>query len=185
MPRRSSRNAHLDPSLADGRVDVYNYIDEQQYGIHIARLFPFMRSNANGAYSDVTMMRCVRAAEDFQNRALFNDHQRSERLPLLCVFTMPYSYDELTEVKKGGTLGMVASWRDKAIIAVHESCRRMNVGTTLYSNVVNALGHYPPMWAGRNNFAGQHFLLTQGLTPSAMNASGAIRYSRGEVLVDD
>lgn len=185
MPRiaRSRRNTDLHESLSAGDLLLYGYAQEG-YAQHIQRLFPFMRANANGAYSDITIMRCVRAAEDFQNLRHLNDQQRLEKLPWIGVFVMPYSYDELTEIKNGGTVGMVAAWPDKAIIAVHESCRRKNVGTALYNHIVSATGNYPVMWAGRQNIAGQHFLLSQGLTPSAMNAQGAIRYSRGETQDD-
>lgn len=171
----------LGPPIADVALIQDHYFDGTgTYGPHISNSFRFFRTNHDGHYSDSTMMRLARAADVFNQRQGYEAAYLADTLPWLFVINVPHEYDDETEVKKGGVAGMMAVWQDKAVIAVASPYRRLKVGSVMYRRAIGRLGTYPAMWAGRQNLEGHHFLLKQGLYPSAMNSSGAIRYSRGD-----
>lgn len=172
------RDYDLKDAARNAVITTWDY-NTPQYGQHITAAFRFFRNNHSGKYTDTTLMRLDRAAAVYNARTGYDQSYLQEHLPLLATAVLPFEYDEETEVKKGGTVGMMATWKDKAILAVGVGYRRMNVGRTMFTSTINSTGVYPAMWVARTNHEGQHFLLSQGLSPSAMNGNGAIRFDRG------
>ncbi len=144
------------------------------YPVYLSKSFQYVRSQGGGHYSDRTVMHLQRNIE----RVDRDPHDMD--LPFLVVAEAPFSYDEDTEVKSGGILGMLIRWPDtKTVIAVHRNSRRKSVGRRLFEV---AQRNYLDMsfWVGRSNRQGQQFLLSLGMSPSAMNSQGGIRFSTVE-----
>jgi GNAT superfamily N-acetyltransferase len=160
-------------------VRLLNQGDGDQYGLALRQAFSFFRRHADGRYSNNTIMRILTAADRWDERVANDERTYDNRLPNLAICVIPTTYDENTEVKNGGMVGVLVSWEDdskRAIMAVHKNYRRKSIGTSLFIrmrySVLNA-----NWWVGRHNQTGQQFLLSIGLFPTAFNTSGAIRYS--------
>lgn len=150
------------------------------YGQHLRNSFQFFRRNANNRYSASTLMRLANAAGEFDDRTRQGTEaspRTSSLLPVLTVASRPLSYDEDTEVKSGGTVGMMVTWPDgKALFAVTAGSRRQGIGRRIFSHNSNWSGVTPYFWLSSTNFPAQQFLLAMQLTPTALNGNGAVRY---------
>ncbi len=161
----------------DLRYAALNY-DSPNYGQHLGRAFTFFRRHADGKYTDRTMMSLVNYSDTFASY-----HRDPERLatsvPLLIVAEAPFAYDEVTEVKSGGVMGMavVDPRSRRMMIAVHGNARREGIGSQLYLSARRNTPNGVVLWAGRKNTIGQHFCLSVGLVATALNSQGAIRFS--------
>lgn len=140
------------------------------------KAFSFFRQHASGRYSSRNLVRLANLADAARD----NGRATGPDLPILLSVAAPWSYDEDTETKRGGLLGVCAWWPDngRCMLAVHRDKRRSKIGTA----IVSFLGGYmydfgiPVFWVGRQNTVGQRFLLANGLTPTAINSNGALRY---------
>lgn len=151
------------------------------YGRALKGAFPFFRAHSGGRYSSTSIMRLVAAMDRL-------DSGSTNGLPSLLVAATPYSYDEETECKKGGVVGMLVCWpqdEGRLMVAVHKARRRQKIGTALlryYLAYESATAH---AWVSNRNFAGQAFLLANELYPTGMNSSGAVRYATETQLTDE
>lgn len=144
-----------------------------RYGSALRSAFEFLRAHADGRYTDRTLMRVMRA----QDNLLAGLPPAS--MPTITLASSPFEYDEETECKKGGTLGVLVSWEsegNKSLLAVHRNARRKGIGQALNIVGVNILGNLS-YWVGRQNSEGQHFLLGLGMVVTGINGSGAVRYA--------
>lgn len=145
----------------------------QGYAELASKTFSFFRSASSGRYSSRTLLRLSDLSEERPGRSL----------PVILSVGTPYSYDEETEVKRGGLIGMCVWWPEetgRCLIAVTKSARRKKVATTFVIFTTEYLSHYgdPSFWVGRNNIVAQQFLLSQQFLPSAINSNGAVQYGR-------
>ena len=134
----------------------------------LSQAFPFLRRNADGRYSDTTLMKLTRAVDNIDGAG---------DLPTIVIAEMPYSYDELTEVKSGGIAAMAVTYQSgKTLLAVHRNLRRRGLGRCMTSMVGGYSPTAPHYWVGGSNAVGQQFLVASGLRPTAINSRGAVRY---------
>lgn len=155
------------------------------YAQALGRTFSFFRAHHSGRYTDRSLMTLVRANDQFRYReetgVIEGDIPEPLSLPTILAAELPFSYDEETECKQGGTLGMLVVWEaqgGRAMLAVNRSHRRKGIGRCLVELANYLIGNHIYLWVGRENVVGQHFLLSCGLFPTAINGSGAIRYGR-------
>lgn len=144
-----------------------------------ASAFDFLQRNADGRYSDRTLMTVNRLAtrsEDVRNGEM------AERYPTpgVCSLAVAIEYDEETEVKRGGlravAVALPAEWGSRLVIATARDVRGNGHARQLvddmrcnYSNL--------HAWVGNTNIVGQQFLLSLGAFPVAMNSNRAIMFS--------
>lgn len=132
--------------------------------------FEFLRRHASRRYSNDALMRALRAADWTP--------EDSTPSPFLFTVEVPHHFDPDTEVKTGGTFGVLFQLNDGAMrgmLAVAETFRRQGVGSALLDAHVNLLGT-PSMWVHRVNVPAQQFLLNNGLTVQNLNANGVLRF---------
>lgn len=136
----------------------------------IRQAFAFFRRHGDRRYSAASLMRLM----DFADRI---DAGERENLPSLVTCEVPFTYDEDTEVKSGGIIGIAVMLPDnRTMIAVHTQRRKARVGTSLIRFVRDYFTSYPVVWAHRANTQGAAFLAACGLMPWAVNTSGAVQY---------
>lgn len=165
--------------MPENNISYRTYTNtEPVYSQYVRQLFPFFRRNAEGKYTDRTMLTIANYSDAFIR---YNGDERilNEVTPLIVVAESPFSYDEVSEVKKGGLvgIGLITPNDNRMLIAVHRDMRRNKIGTNVYIRGRNHISKNPILWAGRRNAVGQHFALSLGLVATALNAAGAIRYS--------
>lgn len=148
--------------------------------------FSFLRGNAEGRYSDRTLMTINRMAD----RA--TAYQRDPAatyldgiLPMAFIIDKEASYDEDTEVKHGGAIAVAVTLPSESgsriVLAVNRNRRREGWGRKLMTLVVDYVSN-PISWVGTGNVVGQHFLLEAGMRPRAMNSNGtSMLYSFGSI----
>lgn len=172
----------------EGRICVPG---DEGYAERLNLAFEFLRQFGDGRYTDATLMSLIRSAD--QLREYRSDVMLSldGTIPGPVVLSVheEFHYDEETEVKKGGMIGMLALLPAgegvKALLVVRESHRRNGYGRALFSMARSMVGELSlAAWAASTNIIGQQFLLSQRFIPSAMNGRGAIRFvstdNRGE-----
>lgn len=145
-----------------------------------AAAFQFLRSHSDGRYSDRTLMSVAR----WEGRCVdivSGARPHPESIPTVHTISTTVSYDEETEVKRGGNLATAVALPSdggfRIVMSVADSARRSGHGrelvTQLHRHYVN-----PLFWVGNSNVAGQCFLLHCGLYPQRMNGSGAVLFAR-------
>ncbi len=133
------------------------------------RAFEFFSRFGSTNYSAKSLM-------EIQSLSNYDSDDEVPVVGTLSIISAPFQYDPETEIKKGGSIGMVLTWpTGKSLLVVKNPSRRQGVATKLLNHHMNYIreGYF---WVHRNNPVAQSFLLSQGLTPTAMNSSGAIRY---------
>ena len=158
--------------------------DNARYTQYIGQAFGFFRRHSEGRYSDATLMRLARAVD----LANYGGESDKSALPYLVVAQVPTSYDELTEVKTGGIVGMAALWpnmENRLILCTARRARRAGYAKALLRIVQWNWGGSIHTWVGQGNLAGQSFLAGQGLYPTVIAPSGAIRYGTSALDADE
>lgn len=136
-----------------------------------SQAFRFFRTTANGRYSSRTLMRLARLGDEGETR-----------LPIILGAGTPYTYDELTETKSGGLIGMCVWWPTedgRCLLTVKGEYRRKKIGSSflMFTHEYLAMLGTPTFWVGRSNRGAQMFLLHNGAYPVAINSNGAVQYS--------
>lgn len=147
---------------------------EKGYEQVAAKAFAFFRANSDGRYSSRNLMRLANLADEIENGV------QSQTLPFILAAVVPTSYDEDTEQKKGGHMGMAVWWANsgRCMLAVHPAQRRLGIGSAVLTFIRRHMANLgrPVFWVGRANVGGQMFLLSNALMPTAINSNGAVRY---------
>lgn len=149
----------------------------ERYATLMRQGFNFIRQHGDRRYSDTTLMRLVRAAEQAERSAA---GAQLSNMPNLVVVEAPTAYDEETEVKTGGISAMAICWPHndgKTVLAVHRDKRRSKYGTLVLRALQESYCMTPALWVSARNFTAQQFLLSVGLMPTSLNGAGAVRYS--------
>lgn len=142
----------------------------------IRQAFAFFRRHGDRRYSAASLMRLLAHADRI-------DAGEHNDLPSVVTCEVPYSYDEDTEVKSGGVLGIAVLLPDERVmVAVHSERRQKRVGTSLIDFVRNYFTSYPVVWVHRANFTGAAFLASLELMPWELNAAGAVQYCQRQPL---
>lgn len=145
----------------------------------LRRAFDFIRRFGGGRYTSSTLMRILRAADQAERARMAGSDV--EDAPVLLTLGKPFAFNELTEVKEGGPVGMAVYFPGEAgrlLLAVHPEYRRKRFGTVL-ARLAQIGGRQVTAWVNQRNAEGQQFLLHLGLTPTSMNASGGVCYTAG------
>lgn len=159
--------------------------NRDEYAPVISQAFTFFRRNADGRYSDRTIMQIGRTVDILNDISRRPELERNLTLPQLVIADSEFSYDEETEVKQGGMFGVLLNFDgQKAIIAVHKDHRRKGLGTLMMAKLRRS-AMMNPMWVHRTNSGGQAFLLSNGYTPTAINFGGSMRFEYGDSVVED
>jgi hypothetical protein len=160
--------------------------EDDGYVAQMRRGFEFLRTHANGRYSDRTLMSIMRAADRVQ------DDMAMAYEPVILTLSEPFSFDEETEVKRGGTAATavvipVGDEGTRTCIAVAQNVRRRRYGTLLAKAVVDLVDRHTSFWTGNRAREALLFGLNLGLVPESMNTSGSVELaldpSLGTVLV--
>lgn len=150
------------------------------YGAILASSFRFFRGHAEGKYTARTMSKLASlplAWEESRESGIEGD------FPFVATASKAYTFDEETETKSGGRIGMAVAWHNgTTVIAVHSNARRKHIGTALLERVSDV--YRPVLWVGRQNIPGQMLCLQSGLYVTAMNATGALRMATGPMDED-
>ena len=153
---------------------VVSQRDEYMRAASMAR--EFFRSHADRRYSPASLDELSR----LRGFSLGTPDPRLV-LPLIATAYADSTYDEETESKSGGYYGIAVCWpNSRTVIAINRRWRRQKIGTRLISLLASNVGYSSlTLWVGRENVAGHHFALQQGMLPTALNSTGAVRYDGG------
>lgn len=145
----------------------------------IRQAFAFFRRHGDRRYSAQSLMRLLA----FADRLDAGDFTEQARI-VTC--EVPFSYDEDTEVKSGGVLGVAVSLPDgRVMLAVHQERRRGRVGTALLAFVRDYYNAAPIVWVHRQNMVGAAFLCSQEYMPWVINTEGAVQYCAGQPQAEE
>lgn len=181
MPR-TARRPPAPPTTPIETLFLTPWTDLDTYRNYLSRARDFIGIHGDRRYSAATLGRILNASQ-----ALDNDQLRGRYpLPLITTAEQPVVFDDETETKSGGIIGMVLCWPgDRTVIAVNASKRRQGHGMALMDRLFYNIGRDQViLWVGRDNRVGHFFALDCNLFPSAMNSTGAVRYDSSTVEVD-
>jgi hypothetical protein len=185
----------LPQELRDKNVSM-SHLDysSEMYPLALEKAFSFMSSSANGRYSDRTMMTLKRVSDRWRNTTpqqrytFINDELGANPyMPYVFIVESPYSWDDETEIKRGGILGALVCLPNdegeyRGILAVAENARKQGIGKCLlerqqaWTGVIN-------MYAHQSNAIAMRLAASVGMGPIQVNSStGAVQYGRTEVL---
>lgn len=145
--------------------------DASALALALRSAFAFFRRHGDRRYSAQSLMRLL----TFADKIDAGDHTE---LPSIVTAEVPFAYDEETEVKSGGVLGIAVVLPDgRVMLAVHADKRRTKLGKALLSFVTSYFHSYPQVWVHRGNTIGAQFCLSMGYMPWLINPSGAVQYA--------
>lgn len=146
--------------------------DRMQMSEQLRSAFEFLRNYSNSAYSHNTLMRMLGLADNLERG-------KDIAPPYILKAEVPFEFDEVTETKKGGLLGLLVQTNEndgKAVGAVGPDYRNIGVGSALVTLHLQALG-VPSMWVHRTRTTAIRVLMRCGLVVVGMNGTGALRLS--------
>ena len=140
---RVTRNERLRDALIPESNYRFSYIDihNELYPLALQTSFEFLTRNHSGRYRDRTLMTIRRWADSVaattpvqRINESYSDANRP--FPIVMIAEAPFSYDEETESKNGGIVGVNVGIDDsdggwKGIVAVAAGARTKKIGTTL------------------------------------------------------
>lgn len=151
-------------------------------GHEIRAGWEFLRRNHDGRYTDRSLMAILAEADTLDNESYGGPSAVTTAGNGLVMLSAAeaISFDEDTEVKRGGLLGVMflvpgEEGEARGIIAVREEARRHRLGTSL---CVMAAQHTRKLnlWMGAEAIAPQRFALAAGFMPHSFNRQNAISY---------
>lgn len=152
----------------------------------LRRAFDFLRTQGNRKYTDRSLMSLARAADRIDGGIA----RQYEPVPVL--LTAPYSYDELTEIKSGGTIACMvfvpvdSDSRDAAkfMLAVRNNNRRKGIAAGLIEGMRYVVIGSVCTYVHQNNTPGVALLATAGMTPAAIDQFGVLRFQTSPNVAD-
>lgn len=137
--------------------------------------FAFLRAHGDRRYSPASLMKLLSYADAIDSAAL--SPTLPQDLPSVVIAELNYTYDEDTEVKSGGVLGVGVLLPDgRLMMAVNNNKRRAFIGTGILQFVRSYFDGGPAVWCHRSNVVGAQFCLSRGLMPWAIREGGAVQY---------
>ena len=146
--------------------------------------FAFFRRNADRRYSASVLMSLLTHAEAIEadaERGVLPDSSEDDaahRYPAVMTLGTPFEYDEETEVKSGGLVGVAVLLPDNRVLfAVLPDQRRKGVGREMTRLLAGRYDYFNlNWWIHQENRDGQQFALAVGLMPYQVNRHGAVLY---------
>ena len=144
-----------------------------------AAAFDFLQRNADGRYTDRTLMAISRWG--FRcDEALRRERRLEDPRPWVLSVHREVTYDEDTEVKSGGTMACAvtipAEYGNRLVMAVHPDARRQGFGRRLLNEACDYVAGLHA-YVGSGNRVGQQFLLSAGMMPMSMSNGRSILYA--------
>jgi GNAT superfamily N-acetyltransferase len=184
--RRSSLE-HMIPAMFTPETFRLTLLDSthDMFPVAMSKAFIHLSKTHSGRYSDRTMMTVRRWADRVENTN-YADRIRDENnvyLPVVICAESPYSYDNDTEIKRGGIHGMLIALPNdegtyRGILSVSEHSRRQGIGTALMTAAQN-FGPRLSMYANRTNLVAMRLAASTGYSPVQVNSvSGVIEYAQ-------
>lgn len=187
-------SAHLTEEFLSRNVAISHVsFEHEMYPLALEKVFSFMSLNANGRYSDRTMMSIRRSADRWKdtNVSARFDYIREghgSNLPYMFFVESPFSWDEETEIKRGGILGAVICLPNdegeyRGIISVAEHSRNKGLGRALLTCQQNWFGTIN-WYAHQGNTNAMRLAASVGLGPIQVNSStNTVQYARVELQI--
>lgn len=172
----------------DGLTLYRTYAGEAGSPAAFMAAFDFFQRHANGRYSDRTLMALSRWSQ-FSTELVEGRPRRTGEGIIPAVFSLAkeVTYDEDTEVKSGGTVGMAvtlpAEVGAKLVLAVAPDMRRNGYGRALLEEAGGTV-HHLHTWVSSMNRAAMQFLLSASMRPIAMNRRSAVMFAWDEMPDD-
>lgn len=160
---------------------------EQEMSNVLRRAFAFFRRHDDGRYSANSKMDLLRFADKLDEYWQNDIEYDASEFPDIAYAEVPFSYDEETEVKTGGVVGMVIVLPGgRTMLAVHQEKRRARVGQALLITARDAIRYELALWIHRTNLVAQHFAISDslGFMPFTVNRLGAVQYSMNPPVED-
>jgi len=181
----------LPQHLRDANVSMSHIeYSSEWYPLALEKVFSFISANANGRYSDRTMMTLRRAADRWrdttatQRYSYINEELgNNPYMPYIFIAESPYSWDDETEIKRGGILGALVCLPNdegeyRGVLAVAEASRQQGIGKSLLTRQQAWTGVLS-MYAHQNNANAMRLAASVGMAPIQVNSStGAVQYGR-------
>lgn len=183
------RNDECESALASELVSEgikLSYIDfgSDLYPLALSTAFTFFSTQSSGRYTDRTMMTIRRIADKWADstRSDRDEHVSTEGyLPNLYIAESPYSWDEETEIKRGGILSILMCLPNdegeyRGLLAVTEQIRRRNLGRSMM-RACSMFNGRMSWYIHQTNFAGMALATDSGFAPIQVNSNtGTIQY---------
>lgn len=171
----------------------YIQVENDMYPLALKTAFDFVSRNHNGRYRDRTLMTIRRWAERVQSTTptgrlseMYSDPDR--RFPIILIAEIPFSYDEDSESKNGGVVGINLGIDDgdggyRGVLCTSKNYRQRNIASALVASMgnVSAPGHID-YYANNKNFNAARLAAKLSYTPISINSeSGVVQYRMTEV----
>lgn len=191
---RSTRNTNREetatPNNFDIDLDVAKVVLARPDAEYLSRLreaVTFLRRNSSRRYSDSTIGSLMRKVDVCEERISTGDNgsaffDADYRMPTLLIVEDEPGYDEETEVKTGGMLGValiIPSLDEspaKLLMAVKEARRREGVGTKLMDGFRQVMPTYNTVtYLSNTNTVGLLFAVDAGFVPAELTPNGVMQ----------
>lgn len=164
-----------------------------QYLARLKEAVTFLRRNSSRRYSDSTLGSLMRKVDVCEERVASNNGRHSYfdadyRMPTLVIMEDEPGYDEETEVKTGGIIGValiIPSLDEspcKVLMAVKEARRREGVGTKLMAGFRQVMPTYNTVtYVSATNTTGLLFAIDAGFLPAELTPNGVMQLRYDEL----
>lgn len=167
---------------------TYVDIASEQYPLAIKTAFEFIARNHSGKYRDRTLMTIRRWAENVEDSTIvsrinetYSDAEKVFPIPMIA--EIPFSYDDDTESKNGGIVGINIGLDDgdggiRGILCVSKHLRNKKIGSSLIyaMNSVCSVGRFD-YYAGNKNYIAAKTAASVGYAPVSINSeTGVVHY---------
>lgn len=156
----------------------FNAVEPEGLSNELRQAFAFLRRHGGGRYSAASLMKLLTAADQLDEVLSAGLTVETSTIPMVVTATVPFAYDEDTEVKSGGMVSAAVVLPDgRLMMAVNSNIRRAKLGLSTFRFVTNFLHPTPVVWIHQANQEGASFALALGLQPREVNSRGAVAWS--------
>ena len=122
-------------------------------------------------------------------RNRINNMEDPSKFPIIIRASIPTTFDQLTEIKSGGTLAYAVVWPNddgRTLLCVHTAARRKHYGSLVLDIAKRYSVRGLRMWVHNTNTVAQQFLLSnQLLLGGNFTTSGGICYESVPLPTED
>lgn len=164
-----------------------------QYLTRLKEAVTFLRRNSSRRYSDSQLGSLMRKVDVCEERVASNNGRHSYfeadyRMPTLVIMEDEPGYDEETEVKTGGIIGVALiipsldESPSKVLMAVKEARRREGIGTKLMVGFRQVMPTYNTVtYVSGSNTIGLLFAIDAGFVPAELTPNGVMQLRYDEL----
>ena len=149
------------------------------YETNLRLAHDFIRRNGDRRYSRRTLNGILRAADQAEMMRV-HGVDTTENFPALFTLGCPVSYDEETEVKAGGMVGVGVLFDDddgKFVLATVPGYRRRGIGRLLVNIARAGVSGAISVHVSQHNHTGQQFLSACQFFPVSITSAGTVCYA--------